>query len=136
LHHYPYLRGTELRNVLAERHGVEESRLVLGNGAAELLSAATRALLAPAQKLVTRWPSYPLYPLMARRAHGQAVPVDGGIDELIDAARQDPEVRAVALASPNDPTGELTPVAEVERLLAGLPDGVVVLLDEALVDFA
>jgi histidinol-phosphate aminotransferase len=136
LHHYPYLRGTELRSRLAERHGVEASRLVLGNGAAELLSAATRALIAPGQRLLTRWPSYPLYPLMARRAHGQAVPVDGGIDALLAAAREDHDVRAIALASPNDPTGELIATAELERLLAGVPDGVVVLLDEALVDFA
>jgi histidinol-phosphate aminotransferase len=136
LHHYPYRRGTELRNVLAERHVVDPNRLVLGNGAAELLSAATRALIGPGQKLLTRWPSYPLYPLMARRAHGQAIPIEGGIDALIEAARQDPEVRAVALANPNDPTGELIGVAEVDRLLAGLPDGVVLLLDEALVDFA
>ncbi len=136
LHHYPYLRGTELRNALAERHGVDPSRLVLGNGAAELLSSATRALIAPGQRLLTRWPSYPLYPLMARRAHGQAVPVEGGVDALLAAAQQDPEVRAIALASPNDPTGELTSTAELERLLAGLPEGVVVLLDEALVEFA
>src|SRR6185312_6755696 len=91
---------------------------------------------APGQRLLTRWPSYPLYPLMARRAHGQAVPVEGGVEELIAAARRDPEVRAVALASPNDPTGELTTTADLERLLSGLPEGVVVLLDEALVDFA
>ncbi len=136
LHHYPYLRGTDLRNALAERHSVDASRLVLGNGAAELLSSATRALIAPGQKLLTRWPSYPLYPLMARRAHGQAVPVEGGLDALLEAARHDHDVRAVALASPNDPTGELTTVAELERLLTGLPEGVVVLLDEALVDFA
>jgi histidinol-phosphate aminotransferase len=135
LHHYPYLRGTELRNALAERHGVEPSRLVLGNGAAELLSSATRALIAPGQRLLTRWPSYPLYPLMARRAHGQAVPVEGGVEELLAAARN-PEVRAIAIASPNDPTGELLATGELERLLAGLPDGVVVLLDEALVEFA
>jgi len=136
LHHYPYLRGTDLRNALAQLHKVDASRLVLGNGAAELLSSATRALIAPGQRLLTRWPSYPLYPLMARRAHGQAVPVEGGVEELIAAARQDPEVRAVALASPNDPTGELTTTADLERLLNGLPEGVVVLLDEALVDFA
>jgi histidinol-phosphate aminotransferase len=136
LHRYPYLRGTELRSGLAERHGVDASRLVLGNGAAELLSAATRALIAPGQKLLARWPSYPLYPLMARRAHGQAVPVEGGVDAILTAAHQDHDIRAVALASPNDPTGELTPTAELERLLVGLPEGVVVLLDEALVDFA
>jgi histidinol-phosphate aminotransferase len=42
----------------------------------------------------------------------------------------------VALASPNDPTGELLSTASLERLLQGLPHGVAVLLDEALVDFA
>ena len=43
--------------------------------------------------------------------------------------------RVVALASPNDPTGELLAAAALERLLDGLPDGVAVLLDESLVEF-
>jgi histidinol-phosphate aminotransferase len=135
LHRYPHLSGNELRDELAERHGVEPQRLILGNGAAELLSAATRALIAPGQQLLTLWPSYPLYPLMARRAHGVATRVSGGVDELLAAARE-PEVRVIALASPNDPTGELVHASELERLLEGVPDGVAVLLDEALVEFA
>ncbi len=135
LHEYPHLRGTDLRNELAELHGVEPERLVLGNGAAELLTAATRALISPGRRLLTRWPSYPLYPLMARRAHGQAVRVEGGTDALLEAA-QDPEVSAIALGSPDDPTGELLATSELRRLLEGLPDGVAVLLDEALVEFS
>jgi histidinol-phosphate aminotransferase len=135
MHRYPHLSGSDLRGRLAERHGVEPDRLILGNGAAELLTAATRALLEPGQQLLTRWPSYPLYPIMARRAHGRAVPVEGCVEWLIEAAAE-PDVRAVALASPNDPTGELLPAADLKRLLEGLPAGVAVLLDEALVDFA
>ena len=135
LHRYPHVSGSQLRDALAERHGVSPGRLILGNGAAELLSAATRALIEPTQKLLTPWPSYPLYPLMARRAHGHAERVRGGVDQLL-AAAQDPLVRVIALASPNDPTGELTPVAELTRLLEGLPSGVAVLLDEALVEYA
>jgi len=131
---YPYLRGSALRNELAERHGVPPARLILGNGAAELLSAATRALIEPGQKLLTTWPSYPLFPIMARRAHGQAVPVSGGVQELLRAAGEH-GTRVVALASPNDPTGELLGVQELRALLEGLPDGVAVLLDEALVEF-
>ncbi len=134
LHRYPHLRGSELRNELAARLGVEPGRLVLGNGAAELLSAATRALIEPGQRLLTSWPSYPLYPIMARRAHGQAMPVTGGIDALLEAA-QDPATRVIALANPNDPTGELVAAGELERLLSGLPETVAVLLDEALVEF-
>jgi histidinol-phosphate aminotransferase len=135
MHRYPHLRGSQLHDELAARHGVDSGRLILGNGAAELLSSATRALIEPGQRLITSWPSYPLYPIMARRAHGHAAPITGGIDALLAAARED-ETRVVALASPNDPTGELIPVAELSRLLEGLPEGVAVLLDESLVEFA
>jgi len=136
LHRYPHLQGSDLRGQLAERHGVDPERLILGNGAAELLSAATRALIEPGQQLLTRWPSYPLYPIMARRAHGQAVRVDGGVDDLLELAAREPDVRAIALASPNDPTGELLGASELARLLEGLPAGVAVLLDESLVEFS
>jgi histidinol-phosphate aminotransferase len=135
LHSYPHLRGSQLRDRLAERNGVDRERVIVGNGAAELLSAATRALLAPGQKLLTPWPSYPLYPLMARRAHGRAARVAGGVDALLGAARE-PDVRVIALASPNDPTGELLQASELERLLDGLRSDIAVLLDESLIEFA
>ncbi len=135
LHRYPHTRGAALRKELAERHGVPPERLIVGDGAGQLLTAATRALIEPGQELITTWPSYPLFPIMARRAHGQAVPVKGGVDELLAAVPQH-NTRVVALASPNDPTGELLPIAELKRLLAGLPDGVGVLLDECLIEFA
>jgi histidinol-phosphate aminotransferase len=134
LHRYPHLGGEELRTVLAERHGVSPQRLVLGNGAAELLGAATRAMVEPGQRLLTLWPSYPLFPLMARRAHGRPEPVEGGLQELLARAHE-PDVRVIALASPNDPTGELVSREELRWLLEQLPAGVGVLLDEALVEF-
>ncbi len=132
---YPHTRGSQLRTHLALRHSVDPGRLIVGNGSAELLSAATRALIEPGQVLVTSWPSYPLFPIMARRAHGQAVPVSGDVDELLKAVGEH-DTRVVAIASPNDPTGELLPVGELERLLGGLPDNVALLLDESLVEFA
>jgi histidinol-phosphate aminotransferase len=135
LHRYPDPHGSELRDLLAERHGVDSARLILGNGAAELLSSATRALIAPGERLLTGWPSYPLYPIMARRARGQAIRVSGGVDALLEAAQED-DTRVVVLASPNDPTGELTATAALQRLLEGLPEGIAVLLDESLVEFA
>jgi histidinol-phosphate aminotransferase len=135
MHRYPHLRGSQLRDELAERHGVDRERVILGNGAAELLSSAARALIEPGQRLLSPWPSYPLFPIIGRRAHGRAVPVSGGVDGLLEAAAE-PGTRVIAIASPNDPTGELLSRSELERLLANLPDDIAVLLDEALVEFA
>jgi histidinol-phosphate aminotransferase len=132
---YPHTRGSDLRRELANRHDISPARLILGNGAAELLSSAVRALIEPGQVLLTAWPSYPLFPIIARRAHGHAIPVSGGVDALLEAVPQH-DTRVIALASPNDPTGELLPIDELERLLLALPDGVAVLLDEALMEFS
>lgn len=133
LHRYP--RTSELASEIAHRLEVPDERVVVGNGASELLQAATSALIRPEQKLLSPWPSYPLFPMMTQRAHGVAVPVSGGVQELLEAVSEhDP--RAIALASPNDPTGELLSEDALERLLSGLPETVAVLLDESLVEYA
>lgn len=133
LHRYP--RRSELASEIAHLHDVPVQRIALGNGASELMQAATAALMRPEQTLLSLWPSYPLFPIMARRAHGVAVPVRGGVDALLEA-RAEHDTRVIALASPNDPSGELMPAGELERLLAGLPESVAVLLDESLVEYA
>jgi histidinol-phosphate aminotransferase len=62
------------------------------------------------------------------------LPVEGyGLDPVLAAVNE--RTRIIALCSPNDPTGELLALAEVRTLLEQLPERVVVLLDEALVDF-
>ena len=130
-----YTEGSsELRTELALRHDVEPERVAVGDGASQLLASAALSLLEPGDELVTPWPSYPLYPIMARRARGSFVPVLGfGVDALLAAITE--RTRLVVLCNPNDPTGELLPASEVRRLLDALPERVVVLLDEALRDF-
>jgi len=135
LHRYLDRRGNELRSELAHALGVDEERLVVGDGAAQLLGAAAQALLEPGDELLTPWPSYGLYPVLAQRARGRAIPVPGfSAASLLRAVGE--RTRLIALCNPNDPTGDLMAVAELRELLAALPDRVVVLLDEALRDFA
>src|SRR4051812_1333614 len=105
---YPDRHATAVRRALAERHGVEPEQVVVGNGAAELLQQAALMLLAGGGELVTPWPSYPLFPLMAQRAGGRPVPVDlagGHVDGEAVLAAVTEETRAVVVCNPNDPTG-------------------------------
>jgi histidinol-phosphate aminotransferase len=134
LHRYLDRHATALRSELAHALGVQAERVVVGDGAAQLLGAAAHALLEPGDELVTPWPSYGLYPVIARRARGHAVPVPGfGAEQILRAVNE--RTRMVALCNPNDPTGELLRVADLRALLGALPERVVVLLDEALRDF-
>ena len=128
---YPDRHAAGVRRLLAARHGVAPEQIVLGNGAAELLQAAALALLGRGDELVMPWPSYPLYPLLA--AHAGAKPVSVEHSPLLEAVGE--RTRAVVICNPNDPTGAYLPSAELGALLAGLPDHVHVLLDEALIHF-
>ena len=134
LHRYVDPRAGALRTELAHHHGLEPEQIVVGNGAAQLLHAAAAALLEPGDELVTPWPSYPLYPIMARRSHGRAVPVPGwGVEPLLSAVND--RTRVVVVCNPNDPTGDLLRAEDLDALLRSLPERVVVFVDEALVDY-
>ncbi|MGH2712425.1 MAG: pyridoxal phosphate-dependent aminotransferase [Thermoleophilaceae bacterium] len=128
---YPDRHAAGVRRLLAERHGVEPEQIALGNGAAELLQSAALALLTPGAELLTPWPSYPLYPLLA--AHAGATPVfaANGLGKGVATER----TRVLVICNPNDPTGAYLASAELRSLLEGLPSHVHVLLDEALVHF-
>jgi histidinol-phosphate aminotransferase len=129
---YPDRHATAVRELLAERHGVQPEQIVVGNGAAELLQTATMVLLERGE-LVAPWPSYPLYPLMAQRAGGRPVAVEPE-PGAVRAAITD-RTRLVVLCNPNDPTGTYMTAAAVGELVGSLPDHVHVLLDEAYIQF-
>jgi histidinol-phosphate aminotransferase len=128
---YPDRHAAGVRRLLAERHQVAPEQIVLGNGAAELLHAAALTLLSRGDELLTAWPSYPLYPLLA--AHGRAQPVFAEHGRVSDAVTD--RTRVLVICNPNDPTGQYLRATELGALLAGLPQSVHVLLDEALVQF-
>lgn len=135
MHGYADPVGGELRGELARHHDMAAARVAVGHGAAQLLEAAAQALLGPGDELLSPWPSYPLYPLLARRCGAQAVAARGAGREAV-AGAVSPRTRLVVLCSPNDPTGEVMSTQALRGLLEGLPERVVVVLDEALVDFA
>jgi histidinol-phosphate aminotransferase len=135
---YPDRHAETIRGMLAERHGVAPEQIVVGNGAGELLQAAALVLLGPGDELVTAWPSYPLYPLMASRAGGRPVAVDlaaGTIDVDALARAVTSRTRVVVLCNPNDPTGTYVDADGVARLAGSLPENVHLLVDEAYIQF-
>ena len=127
--------STELRAELALAHDVEPERVAVGDGASQLLASAAQALMEPGDELVTPvavLPALPDHgPPRARHVRARST----GSPSTRSSRAVNERTRLVVLCNPNDPTGELLPVAELRRLLEALPERVVVLLDEALRDF-
>lgn len=139
IHRYPDGDGKELRERLANRYGVSQRCVVLGNGISELLLMATQAWLEHGDTALVPECSFPLYEFVVRLADSQALRIPltrFRIDLQAARSRVDPSLRLVYLANPNNPTGLDFQRAELESFLQDLPERVLVLLDEAYLDYA
>jgi len=140
LHRYPDGTCFRLRSRLSEELGVEPRQLVFGCGADELLELVAKAFLGPGDECVFAWPSFAMYPIVARGmgATPVAVPLDAelvhDLGAMIDALT--PQTRVAIVCNPNNPTGTSVGAEAFDRFAARLPDDVVLLIDEAYVDFA
>jgi histidinol-phosphate aminotransferase len=134
LDRYPDGNGFALKAKLAERLAVGARQLVLGNGSNDVLEMAARVFLAPGRAAVYSQYAFAVYPLatLATGARGiEVVARDFGHDLPAMRAAITPETRVVFVANPNNPTGTFIEAEAVREFIAGVPDDVVVVLDEA-----
>lgn len=139
VHRYPDNEPAELARALAVRIGVPEPRIVFGNGSSELLVAAVQIALRDGDEAVIPAPCFPLYEKAIGwqrcRAVGVATRADGVLDVPATLSAIGPRCRIVFAATPNNPTGGLMTEDDVQALAAGVPDDVLLVLDEAYYEF-
>ncbi len=139
VHRYPDGPGTPLRVKLAQRLKVAPDEVILGNGSNEIIELLVRGFVTKGDEAVMADLTFSLYTLMVTVAHGTPVRVplrDGRHDLEAMAKAVTPKTRLFFLCNPNNPTGTMVTAAEFTRLLARLPDTVVVVADEAYVEYA
>jgi len=131
---YPDGNGFELKQALSRRYGIEEARIVLGNGSNDVLELAARVFLYPGREAIYSQHAFAVYPLVVQAAGARGIEVparDFGHD--LDAMRRavTSETRLVFIANPNNPTGTLVGAAALEEFILALPRNVAVVVDEA-----
>jgi histidinol-phosphate aminotransferase len=139
LHRYPDGAGFVLRTALAERYGLVPEQIVLGNGSNEIIEFLCRAFLRPGDLALAAAPSFLMYAKLVQVAGGQLkeVPLNGfRLDLEAMAAAIEPRTRLVFVNNPDNPAGTAFSAAEFRRFLSQTPEGVLVVLDEAYIDFA
>jgi len=138
LHRYPDGASAALRRGLARLHGLEEERIVCGAGSDELIALLIRAYAGPGDEVVHGRHAFLMYRLNALAAGATPVAVaERDLRANVDAilAAVGPRTRLVFLANPDNPTGSWLPAREIARLHAGLPSGVLLVLDSAYAEY-
>ena len=135
---YPDPNADALKAALAQRYGLQPSQIFVGNGSDEVLAHAFMALLKHDQALWFPDITYSFYPVYCGlyQVPHRKIPLTDTFEINVDdyLPHGDERAGAIIFPNPNAPTGRLLTLAEVERVVAGNPD-TVVLLDEAYVDF-
>jgi histidinol-phosphate aminotransferase len=138
VHRYPDGSGYRLTQALARHWDVSPDMVILGNGSNELLELMGRCFLMPGDVAVYARQAFIVYDMVAQVTGATKVAVP-----LRDFTHDLPAMRAaisartklVFFANPNNPTGTAVPPRSLEDFIAGVPPGVLVVLDEAYYEY-
>lgn len=125
----------DLRAGLAQFHGVGIENVVVGEGIDGLLGLTVKLVVEAGSTVVTSDGTYPTFNYHVAGGGGRLVRVPyrsdrQDLEALLDVAKKE-DARLIYVCNPDNPTGSFWPAAELERLIAGLPAGVLLCLDEA-----
>ncbi|SEP60414.1 histidinol-phosphate transaminase [Microlunatus flavus] len=139
MNRYPDIANALVAEAVAARLGVTADRLAFGTGSVGVLYHLLQAVCGPDDEVVHAWRSFEAYPIsvLLTGARWVGVPLATGAEHDLDAmlAAVGPRTRAVLLCSPNNPTGPALRHDEVLRFVEAVGDDVLVVVDEAYVEF-
>ena len=138
LHRYPDGGCTELRRAIGRTWGLDPERVVCGVGSDEILHLLTTAYGGEGTDIVMSQYGFSMYDIYGTAAGSRVVKApERNLTTDVDAmlAAVSGRTRMVILANPNNPTGSLLPQSEMERLRAGLPADVLLVVDAAYAEY-
>ncbi len=138
LHRYPNGGSYHLGERISKHFDVARENIILGNGSDDIIAMLARVLLQPGDEAVLPQPSFLFYEIMIRcsGATPVEVPLKDGLTDLDGMMeRIGPRTRLVCLTNPHNPTGGLILKPALDDFVAALPTGVVLMIDEAYIEF-
>lgn len=140
LNYYPDGYASRLRGQVAERLDVDPESIVFGVGLDEIIAYLSRVFLQPGDEVIVSEPTFSEYALNAQieGAKVLTVPIDqpSGKQDLEAMVKQiSPRTKMIWLCNPNNPTGVYENVADLRIFMKQVPEDVLVLIDEAYIQF-
>jgi histidinol-phosphate aminotransferase len=138
LHRYPDGSSFYLTEALAGWTGAAPDEIVPGNGSNEVIEFLVKVFVQTGDEVITSHPSFLMYQkfVQVRGGVNRIVPMldlHHDLDGIIQAIT--PRTRLIFLDNPNNPCATLISRQQFDGFLRRVPEDVVVVLDEAYVDF-
>ena len=137
-HFYPDGNAFYLKRKLADKLGVEPANLVLGNGSNEIIEFVAHAFLDREAEVVVSQYCFAVYPIVTHLFGARLVSVPAksyGHDLPAMLKAVTPRTRIMFVANPNNPTGTRATESDLVRLINEIPRDVLLVLDEAYIEF-
>jgi len=139
IHRYPDGSCYYLRQKLAEKFGLPVRKIIVGNGSDEIIELVAHTFLSPDEEVIVPVPTFLLYGKVVESFGGKTVTVplsDFRIDLPAILEAVSPRTKIIFINNPNNPTGKALKKKELSHFLHALPSDVIVVLDEAYIEFA
>ncbi|MCK3780416.1 histidinol-phosphate transaminase [Ensifer sesbaniae] len=138
LERYPDGQARALREAIGAVHGLNPANIMCGNGSDELLGLLCHTYLGSGDEGIITEHGFLVYKIQILASGATPVTVKEkdarvDVDAILSAVTE--RTKVVFLANPANPTGTYIPVDEVRRLHAGLPEGVLLVLDAAYAEY-
>jgi histidinol-phosphate aminotransferase len=139
MNRYPDMAVTALTDALARILGVPREHIATGTGSVGVLAQLVAATCGPGDEVIYAWRSFEAYPIVVAIAGATSVqvPLDGDArhDLTAMAAAITARTRLILICTPNNPTGTVVHRDELESFLEAVPDDILVVIDEAYLEF-
>src|ERR1019366_2251550 len=139
MNRYPDMAVTALTDALAQFHGVPREHIATGTGSVGVLGQLVAATCDPGDEVIYAWRSFEAYPIVVAIAGAVSVQVPLNAHARHDlaamAAAVTPRTRLILVCTPNNPTGPVVYQDELDAFLEKVPGDVLVVIDEAYVEF-
>jgi histidinol-phosphate aminotransferase len=139
INRYPDSNAYYLRRKLANKFGLPMSDVMVGNGSDELIELTIHTFLLPDEEVIVPMPGFILYETFTRGFDGKVITVpllnfSIDLDAILKAVS--PKTKIIFINTPHNPAGTALTKAEISSFLNVLPYDVIVVLDEAYIEFA
>lgn len=142
---YPDGNGFILKQALAEKLGVQQEEITLGNGSNDILDMIARAFLCQGREAIFSQYAFAVYPI-ATQAVGATMKISAALPKDHDTMPYGHDLetmltlineatRVIFIANPNNPTGTWLEAKELKHFIERIPKGIIIVVDEAYFEY-